>query len=52
MNELVKETDKYKIDISDLQEIKCPGKGNVDMKVTNMNLEQDFIIVEKIRMIN
>jgi hypothetical protein len=52
VNELVKEIGKYKIDISALQEIKWPGKGNKDIKVTNTNLEQDFLLVDKIRMID
>jgi len=49
MNELVKEMDKYEIDISAVQEIKWPRKGNVDIKVTNMNLEEDFLLVVKIK---
>jgi hypothetical protein len=32
MNELVKEVDKYKIDVCALQEIKWPGKGIVIKK--------------------
>ena len=52
MNELVKEIGKYKIDICAAQEIKWPGKGNVDIKVTNMNLEEDFLLVVKIRTID
>ena len=32
MNELVKQMDKYKIDIWALQEIGCPGKGTVIKK--------------------
>jgi exonuclease III len=29
MNELVKEMEKYKIDVCALQEIRCPGKRTV-----------------------
>ena len=32
MNEMVKEMDKYKVDICALQEIRCPGKGTVMKK--------------------
>jgi hypothetical protein len=55
MNELVKETDKYKGDICDLQEIRWPGKETVIKKkyilysrheVTRANLEQDFIFAD------
>jgi len=34
MNELVKEMDKYKIDICALQEIRWPEKGNVIKRIT------------------
>jgi len=34
MNELVKEMDKYKIDICVLQEIRWPEKGNVIKRIT------------------
>jgi hypothetical protein len=47
MNELVKEIDEYKTDVCSLQEIKWPGKGIVDIKMTNMILEHDCILVEK-----
>ena len=58
MNKLVKEMDKKSVDICALQEIRWPGKGTdkkiirlyiVDIKVTNMNLEQDFILVDIVR---
>jgi len=49
MHELVKEMEKYSIDICVMQEISWPGKGTVikrilqfyvvGIKVTNMNLE-------------
>jgi len=47
MNELVKETNKYKTDICAVQEIKWQGKGNVDIKVTNMNWDEDFLLLAK-----
>jgi len=34
MNKLVKEMDKYKIDICALQEIRRPKKGNVIKRIT------------------
>jgi len=53
INELVKETDKYRIHICALQEIRWVGKETVKkelfyivgIKVTN-NLTQDFILVD------
>jgi len=53
INELVKQTDKYRIDICALQEIRWIGKGTVKkklfyivgIKMTN-NLTQDFILVD------
>lgn len=33
VNELVKETDKYRIDICVLQEIRWPGKGTVTKRI-------------------
>jgi hypothetical protein len=55
MNELVEEMGKYKIDtcISTVQEIRWSGKGTVvkenyrmDAKLTDTNLEQDFVSVD------
>ena len=53
INELEKEMGKYNTDICAVQEIRWPGKETaikrivrlyiVDIKVTNMKLEQDFI---------
>jgi len=57
MSELVKEMDKYKVDTCALSESRCQGKGIVikknymcfivDIKVGNIKLEQDFILVDK-----
>ena len=52
INELVKETDKHRIDICALQEIRWPGKGTMRKKIylilysRHKSLEQDFILVD------
>jgi exonuclease III len=54
MSDWLKEMDKHKMDICCLQEIRLPAKGTVikkrnilgDVTVTNMKLEQDFILAD------
>jgi hypothetical protein len=53
INKLVKEIDKYRIDICVLHEIRCLGKGTVTKRIMisysgheSENLTQDFILVD------